>query len=89
MGDFNTDPGRWTDLPGAMVVNDHVGDDKPFHSVTDVGSAAEPTYVLFNIDHVISDVFDGSCWAAGVTAGHPAVSEVLYFDHKPIVCRIN
>ncbi len=89
MGDFNTDPGRWTDLPGAMVVNNHVGDGKPFHFVTEVGSAADPTYVLFNIDHVISDTFNGSCWAAGVTTGHPAVSDVLYFDHKPIVCRIN
>jgi len=37
---------------------------------------------------VISDALDGSCWAAGVTSGHPAVSDVLYFDHKPIVCRI-
>ncbi|MBW2458872.1 MAG: hypothetical protein JRI68_30510 [Deltaproteobacteria bacterium] len=88
LGDFNTDPARMADLPGAMVVNDHVGAGKPFHFVTDVGAAAEPTYVLFNIDHVVSDAFAGSCWAAGVTSGHPAVSDVLYFDHKPIVCRI-
>ena len=88
LGDFNTDPARMADLAGAMVLNEHVGDGKAFHFVTDVGSAAEPTYVLFNIDHVISDALDGSCWAAGVTSGHPAVSDVLYFDHKPIVCRI-
>ena len=88
MGDFNTDPGRMTDLDGAVVLNEHVGEEKPFHFVSDVGPSAQPTYVLFNIDHVISDAFDGSCWAAGVTEGHVAVSDVRYFDHKPIVCRI-
>ena len=67
-----------------------VGDD-------DVGPNVTPTYksplvpllpVGFNIDHVVSDKLNGSCWTAGVTSGHPPVSSTEYFDHKPGVCAL-
>jgi len=88
LGDFNTDPGRIADGDtSAARLLDFVGDDEPFHFVSDVGRRVEPTYAgLFNIDHVISDAFDGTCWAAGVTEGHPPVLDAVYFDHRPIVC---
>ncbi len=90
LGDLNTDPGRAADIdPSAAFIADHVGEGTPFHFVTDVGPDAEPTYGgLANIDHVISDALTGSCWAAGVTDGHEAVTDVVYFDHVPIVCRV-
>jgi hypothetical protein len=28
-------------------------------------------------------------WAAGITEGHPAVIDAIYFDHVPIVCEIS
>jgi endonuclease/exonuclease/phosphatase family metal-dependent hydrolase len=91
MGDFNTDPGLNADFDeSAAKVLDHVGDGQPFHFISDDGPDAPKSYANFvNIDHVISDAFDGSCWVAGLTDGHPAVSDVLYFDHKPIVCQLD
>ena len=67
----------------------HAGPGKKFHFISDVGLFAKPTYAgLFNIDHVVSDVLKGSCWSAGVTAGHPDVIKAVYFDHKPLVYTI-
>jgi endonuclease/exonuclease/phosphatase family metal-dependent hydrolase len=98
MGDLNTDPGRLTLVDGsARTFNDYVGGNKKFRFVTEVGSSAPATYLQtlvpglgggFNIDHVVSDAFEGSCWAAGVTAGHPNVTQMTYFDHRPIVCSL-
>ena len=90
LGDFNTDPARlFEDDPSAVRLVDFVGPDKTFHFVTDAGMDAAPTYGgFFNIDHVISDVWDGPCWAAGVTEGHPPVTESVSFDHRPIVCDL-
>lgn len=90
LGDFNTDPGRLADGDdSAARVLDFVGEGHDFHFVTDVGRRAEPTYAgLFDIDHVISDAFEGSCWSAGVTEGHPDVIDAVYFDHKPAVCTL-
>lgn len=90
MGDLNMDPHLSADFDeGAQKWNEHVGEGKRFHFITDVGPDAKPTYGgLFSIDHVVSDSLDGACWAAGVTDGHPAVSDMLYFDHKPIVCEV-
>ena len=94
LGDLNTDPGRldgidasaerWKDFVGGAG-----GGTKAFMFVSDVGSKAAPSYTGgFNIDHVISDALAGSCWTAGVTAGHPAVTQLRYFDHKPLVCSL-
>ena len=90
MGDLNTDPGRVALLDkSAKRWNKYVGAGKKFHFLSDVGLLAKPTYAgLFNIDHAVSDVLTGSCWSAGITAGHPDVLKAVYFDHKPLVCTI-
>jgi hypothetical protein len=90
LGDLNSDPGRFVGQEdSATRFADFAGDGKPFRFITDVGPDAEPSYQgALNIDHVVSDVFDGSCWTAGVTDGHPNVVEAVYFDHKPIVCTV-
>ena len=90
MGDLNTDPGRVALFDkSAARWNDFVGSGKKFHFISDVGPLAPPSYSgLFNIDHVVSDVGKGSCWIAGVTAGHPVVLDAVYFDHKPVVCAV-
>lgn len=90
MGDLNTDPGRLGLLDkSADKWTSYVGPNKAFHFITDIGFTALPTYAgMFNIDHVMSDVFTGSCWSAGATPGHPAVVQAVYFDHKPAVCTI-
>jgi len=90
LGDLNTDPGRMALLDkSAERFNDFVGPGQNFHFISDVGLLAKPTYAgLFNIDHVVSDVFKGSCWSAGVTPGHPDVIQAVYFDHKPLICTV-
>jgi hypothetical protein len=89
LGDLNTDPGRMTDFDeSAELFASQAGEGKRFHFLTDVGTDAEPTYVLFNIDHVVSDALDGSCVHPGVTEGEPPVTDMVYFDHKPVVCRV-
>jgi hypothetical protein len=91
MGDLNTDPGRMFDFDeSAAKWNEYVGGDHALQFVSDVGSAATPSYAgLFNIDHVVSDGLVGSCTIAGITDGHPAVSNIVFFDHKPLVCRVD
>ena len=90
MGDLNTDPARLAVADeSARRFNDFVGEGKPFHFLTAVGADVPPTYgALGNIDHVVSDVLDGTCWTAGVTEGHPTVLEDRYFDHRPAVCTV-
>lgn len=90
LGDFNTDPARMADTDeSAALLAAQAGPGKKLGFLTAVGTDVPGTYAaLFNIDHVLSDAFVGSCWVAGVTDGRPAVSEVAYFDHKPHVCRL-
>lgn len=91
MGDFNTDPARMEggDL-SATEWNTHTAAGEPFHFISDVGLDVPATYAgAFNIDHVVSDVYDGSCWTAGVTPGKDPVTPTIFFDHKPIVCTLS
>lgn len=90
LGDFNTDPGRNTSFDSsARRLNDFVGGDYAFQYISEVGANAPPSYSgLFNIDHVISDQFVGECWTAGVTPNHPDVTDIVIFDHKPLVCDL-
>lgn len=90
LGDFNTDPGRLFDAdPSAARWWDFVGDTHPFHFVSAIGEDAPPTYAGFvTIDHVVSDALAGACWSPGVTEGHPAFTERVYFDHLPTVCSL-
>jgi len=89
LGDFNTDPGRWTGSdPSAARWAEFVGDGLPFRFITDVGPDAVPSYGdLVNIDHVVSDALVGSCRIAGLE-GEPPVIDAVYFDHKPVVCEV-
>ncbi len=89
MGDFNTDPGRAVDYDdsAAYLAGAVEGSAFAFHS--EVGPDAEPSYSgLANIDHVISDAFSGGCVVPGVSEGDPAVSEIVFFDHHPLVCEL-
>ncbi len=90
-GDLNTDPVKNAGFDeSAQKFSEFVGEGKPFHFVSDVGESAEPSYAgLFNIDHVASDAFVGSCFSAGVTAAHPGVTEMPSFDHHPLVCTLS
>jgi endonuclease/exonuclease/phosphatase family metal-dependent hydrolase len=91
MGDLNTDPSLTFDFDeSAQKWNEHVGEGKRFQFISDIGNGAPASYAgLFNIDHVVSDTLSGSCWIAGLTEDHPAVSDIIFFDHKPVVCRID
>ena len=91
LGDFNTDPGilAGTD-PSADRWNDFVGDGKTFSFISEVGPDAPGAYLgTFDIDHVVSDRFTGSCWYAGVDTGRAAVYDGVYFDHVPVVCEVS
>lgn len=93
VGDLNTDPGRlagadasadrWRELVGVP------GEARPFHFVSDVREAGAGSYAgLFDIDHVISDRLAGDCWIPGFTPERPPVTPTIYFDHAPVVCRV-
>jgi len=88
LGDLNTDPGRFlgSDPSAAYFADAAAASGLSFH--TEVGPQASPTYGgLVNIDHVLSDAFEGGCWSSGV-AGRPEVTPITYFDHKATVCEL-
>ena len=91
LGDFNTDPARSVLFDfSAQRWNDFVGADHPFHFITDVGTEALPTYAgIANIDHQVSDTFEGACWHPGITPGYEPVVDFSYFDHVPAVCQLS
>jgi hypothetical protein len=89
VGDFNTDPGRWTASDASAAYLAEQASTTAFQFHTEVGPDAEPTYGgIANIDHVLSDAFQGDCWTAGLSLEHPDVSSVVYLDHKPTVCAL-
>jgi hypothetical protein len=89
LGDMNTDPVQLADGDtSAARFSEFVGEGKTFHFINDVGRTAPPTYAIFHIDHIVSDVYDGECEVPGVTDGIPDVIDAAYFDHKPIVCHV-
>lgn len=90
VGDLNTDPLLNADFDDSAVFwNQHVGPGKTFRMISDDGPDAPGSYAdLVNIDHVASDELSGDCWIAGLTDGHPAIFETMYFDHKPVVCDV-
>ncbi len=88
LGDLNTDPFRLFDgdESAATFRRRAAATDLEFASNEGEG---EPTYAgLFDIDHVLVNFGDGTCWSAGITEGHPAVIEATYFDHRPLVCAV-
>lgn len=90
LGDFNTDPGRLAAGDVSAARWNEIAEQGRFAFHTEVGMDAEPTYLgVANIDHVVSDAFSGDCWHAGVTDGHPAVTDAVFFDHRPAVCTLS
>jgi hypothetical protein len=90
MGDFNTDPGRAVDYDDSAAYLARAVESSAFDFHSEVGPDAEPSYAgLANIDHVIGDSFTGGCVVPGVTQGHPAPSEIVFFDHHPVVCGLS
>jgi hypothetical protein len=91
LGDFNTDPGKASAVDqSAARWNDFVGEGKPFHFISKVGAVAPRAYQGFaDIDHVVSDVFHGSCQYPGVDEGLEPVFDGIYFDHVPVICTIS
>lgn len=88
LGDLNNDPGR-AQSPDVRRFLEFVGPGKRFGFISPVGPTVPPSYAgIFNIDHVVSDVLTGDCWVAGITPGHPSVTDAVYFDHNPIVCEV-
>jgi len=89
LGDFNTDPLRLVKAdPSAAFIASHVGEGKRFHFVNAVPSEERASYALFDIDHIVSDTFAGTCRRYGLTEGTAPVTEMVYFDHKPLVCEV-
>ncbi len=90
LGDFNTDPVRAAPIDAsARALAAAAGDGQRFHFVSPVGAAASPTYAgLFNIDHVLSDAFVGTCRSPGLGDDGPPVTTIRYFDHLPLVCDL-
>lgn len=88
LGDLNNDPGR-AQTADVRTFREYAGPGKPFAFVSPVGPEAPPTYAgLLNIDHIVSDALIGECFVPGLTEGYAAVTETVYFDHKPIVCDL-
>ncbi len=89
LGDLNTDPFRlFSGDPSADTFR-RLAAAKRMNFISDAGTEAPPTYAgLLSIDHVLGDRLEGACWAAGVSEGRSAVSEQVYFDHRPIVCEV-
>lgn len=90
LGDFNTDPVRLNPQDSSAArLTDFVGPGLPFAFVSAVGRTVTPSYAgLFNIDHVVSDVFVGACTSAGIEPPWPAPTEAVFFDHAPLVCDV-
>lgn len=89
LGDLNTDPGRNFDFDESAAYFAEKVDGTSFRFVTEIGLDATPSYGgLFNIDHVVSDYYSGTCATPGLTEGVPPVSSTIYFDHKPVYCDL-
>lgn len=89
-GDMNTDPVRFY---GGDVSADELlawtAPHTPFRFISEVGEDAHPSYGgLVNIDHLLSDFAEGSCYSAGVSPEHPPITQWRHFDHHPLVCSI-
>lgn len=90
LGDFNTDPGRAAAIDASAARwNDFVGQGKAFHFVSKIGADAPRSYRRWaDIDHVVSDGFQGSCRYLGLDETSPPVWHGVYFDHVPVICTL-
>ncbi|MCA9616445.1 MAG: hypothetical protein KC586_26995, partial [Myxococcales bacterium] len=92
LGDFNTDPVRLARLDESaryLASRAEIGAADGFRFLSEVAEGAPPTYLNAIIDHVIVDDATGRCFAAGITPGTEAPTEMVYFDHRPLVCDLD
>jgi len=88
LGDLNTDPGRLAGGDASADRFNALAAERGFAFHTQVGRDAPGSYAdFFDIDHVLSDAFDGECWIAGIDE-RPEVLDFTYFDHRPVVCAL-
>ncbi|MBI2374532.1 MAG: hypothetical protein HYV07_11105 [Deltaproteobacteria bacterium] len=88
LGDFNTDPVRLAGGDVSAEALSRLAAGRGFHFVSSIGEDAVPTYAgLVSIDHQLSDTLTGTCWSAGI-GGRAPVTEIVYFDHRPLVCEL-
>lgn len=90
LGDINTDPFSAGEADiSASYWNKYVGKGKPFRYISSSDKDGPKTYGgLVRIDHVVSDAFTGSCVVPGATPDEPDVMDVVYWDHKPVICDV-
>ena len=89
LGDFNTDPARMQRVdPSARRWNDFVGDHTPFHFISRLGTDTTGSYGRLNIDHIVSDAFDGEAAYPANTADPPPLFQLEMFDHTPVVATV-
>ena len=91
MGDFNTDPVMLVAVdPSAAALADlSQAAGFEFLSPTDPSGPATYYGVAVRIDHVLSDGLVGPCVIAGGTEGVPPVMEMVYWDHRPVICDVH
>ncbi|TNE48497.1 MAG: hypothetical protein EP343_15515 [Deltaproteobacteria bacterium] len=90
LGDINTDPfsAVEADISAAYWVK-FVGEGKPFRYISSSDPDGPKTYGgLVRIDHVVSDKLTGSCVVPGVSPDEPDVMDIVYWDHKPVICDV-
>jgi hypothetical protein len=73
----------------ARYLASQVGASGRFRFLSDVGEGAPPTYANAIIDYVVVDDATGRCFAAGIAPGTDAPTEMVYFDHRPLVCDLD
>lgn len=89
LGDFNTDPDRLAEGdPSARRLSEFVDDDGPFRLLTGASRWDSPSYLAFDIDHVLTDRLEGNCRSIGGDPEDPVVTNLAYFDHRPVVCEL-
>lgn len=90
LGDFNTDPKRLHSIDrSAQRWNDFVGTGKQFHFVTDQQRCAPGAYLgLFHIDHIVSDVFQGTVLLPDSTSEEQGLFHFHMFDHTPVIAKM-
>lgn len=88
LGDFNTDPvvSAPIDVSAAYLAETVAGGPFEFLSPTDRDGPA--SYLVFRIDHVLSDVASGTCVIPGSSDGTDPVLDTVYWDHRPVLCDL-
>ncbi len=90
LGDFNTDPVLFagTDVSADYIAARVAAEGSGWEWHSPIDPDGDRSYGFVSIDHVVSNAFDGGCVIPGETAGVPAIWDVVYFDHLPVLCDL-